>query len=179
MKKIFAILLCVLLLMLAGCTNAKYSLSDVKNALSDYSGVTYETPSDNLMDWYNANGAKTIVSAASDDPDFRNMTIFIFKSSDKAEAFFNSYKNEERQDIYLNDSGENFCYLDDYNYCDAYGETYLYIENNVVFMCEEVYGCWYSSKEEADEISKENSRQRVAFLDFCKNDLPVIAASLG
>ncbi len=179
MKKIFVIILCVLMLMLAGCSNGKYSLSDVKNALSAYSGVTNESPSENLINWYNADGAADIIHAASkDDPDFHNMTVFVFKSSGKAENFFNSYKNEERQYIYLNDSGENFCYLDDYNYCDAYGEIYLYIEDNVVFMCEEVYGCWYSSEDEAQQLNNSNAKRRETYLDFCKNDLPKIADSI-
>ena len=38
--------------------------------------------------------------------------------------FLDYYKNGNKEYTYVNESGKDFCYLDDSSYCDAYGEIY-------------------------------------------------------
>ena len=183
MKRALIIFLSFLMLLLAGCSGKStgHSMSEVKNVMTEKFGYEWEELSEHTKNWYHAEEAESAVINGWNykDADFDSFYCFVFSSDKKAESFLDYYKNENKEYTDVTESGKDFCYLDDSSYCDAYGEIYIYRKDNVIFLLTEVYGCWYSSEEEAQQINDSNSSRREAYLDFCKNDLPKIAEALG
>ncbi len=159
------------MLTICGCSEGKnYSLSDVEKTLSDTFGyecnvIEIECPTDNSWGIDDCHIVQVYSNDDNNTP-YDYLDVYVFDIQKDAKAFFNKLVNEEYDGIYVNDSGKNFCHFDDfYNFCDAYGENYIYIKDNVIFKCEEMNGS--------------KGKRREAYLDFCHNTLPELADALG
>ncbi len=187
MKKLILLIVCILCLSLSCCTSgAKYNIHDISNAVETTLSISTEAMTDREMEWFDVSNAKGIKASGyvyTDDRvynlGFNSMDIVVFRSSKKAEAFFERYSNEELNYISLIRSGENFCLVSDHSFCDAVGRSYVYIKDNAVFMVNTVLGAGLLSEEESEAESEANKKTAESFDTFIEQDFPKIIEALG
>ncbi len=192
MKRVLALLICVLTVFLVGCSASEdipkyldsepqYTVDDVNNVLSELTRPNFPPKelSRSVIEWYEADSA---VYAASLSSTYYDTTAFLFPSSEDAWRFLEHYKNDQISCIHVKESGEDFCYMRDSSYCESYGERYIYRRSNVAFMATKEYSSGYFTNQVeaalAESTVSANERSRENYLNYCRNYLPELADRL-
>ncbi len=164
MKRIIAIILAAMLLLLCGCSdNQKYSAADVEKAADNFFDIEHTVSKEKVRDFEDI--TEIHINGYNYDVSFEDVFIYVFDSKKDAVTFLEKHKNEEYSGIDSLDNGDNYCHAFDHNaVTDIMCEIHLYQDNNVVFCASEFFGTSFSKAEE--EAREKN------FYSFIENDIP-------
>lgn len=170
MKKVFAVIIAIMLFALCGCSGQKtYSLEKVQKAVDDFFDMEYTVPEFNYNEIYGVDsGIEIYIDGYDYDVKFYDLSINVFDKEEEAKAYLEKFKNNEFDYIYTlkRNCGDNYCLTTDNRFEDVMAEMYICQKRNVTISVRAMYDGY------GDDIAEKN------FNSFIENDIPKFFAEL-